>query len=258
MQDSKPKAGDAVILTGYYTGVNPGDIGCIGGGLSSEIGSNLTFNPNSYRDDSCVSCGGGPGTFDLPELHPTGMTVKMPFWRFKDGIRQAHNTEQFTLVVPLWEYRGEVEHPVWGPQDVKVLLGDRILANDNFNLFPRNWEKVEVFRGEYCITNSVGNRPNRDYMGERLVRLYRRRQLLSLQHHHVSPVGCGYHYTVTQGSTTPFTAFRTLYELNKWLKAYGLSPVNEERQGSVTVSTIVPNADYMTWQKLRAAHQPLE
>ncbi|NWC83166.1 hypothetical protein HX798_23165 [Pseudomonas putida] len=257
MQNSKPKAGDAVILTGHYTGVNPGDIGCIGGGLSAVIGSNLTFNPNSYRDDSCVSCGGGPGTFDLPVLHPTGMTVKMPFWRFKDGIREAYNTEQFTLAVPLWEYRGEGDHPVWGPQDVKVLLGDRILAHDTFKLFPRNWEKVEVFRGEFCLTN-IGNRPNRDYMGEQLARLYRRRQLLSLHHHRVASVGCGYPYTVTQGSTTPLTAFRTLYELHKWLKAYGLSPVNEVRQDSVTVSTIVPNADYTTWQKLRAAHQPLE
>lgn len=38
------------------------------------------------------------------------------------------------------------------------MLGDRILAHDNFNLFPRYWEKVEVFRGEYCLTNIVNRR----------------------------------------------------------------------------------------------------
>lgn len=256
MQSLKPKAGDAVISTGHYPGVNPGSIGCIGGALSAEVGSNLTFNPSSFRDGRVVSCSGGPGTFDLPELHPTGKTVQMHYWRFKGGVHQAHTTEHFALEVPLWEYRGNGVHPIWGPQSVELLLADRDLIRDAFNPFPPNWEKVEVYRGEYCIT-CIPNRPDRDYMGERLASLYRRRQLLSMQHHRVFPVGNGYHYTVTLGSA-PFTAFRTLHDLHKWLKAYGLKVINEVHQSDVTVSTIVPNAEYNTWQRLRAEHQPIE
>lgn len=256
MQISKPKAGDAVIVTGHYPGVNPGDIGCIGGAISAEVGSNLTFNPSNYRDEKVVSCSGGPGTFDLPELYPTGKTVQMLYWRFKDGVHQANNSENFTLDVPLWEYRGSGDHPIWGPQSVETLLADRMLAHEIFNPFPLNWEKVEVFRGEFCIT-SIPNRPNRDYMGERLASLYRRRQVLRMQHHRVAPVGCGYHFTVTQGAMS-FNAFRTLYDLHKWLKAYGLKVVDEVVEKYATVSTIVPNADYKTWQRLRAEHQPVE
>lgn len=70
MQTLKPQAGDAVILTGDYPGVNPGSIACIGGALSAECGSNVTFAPNIYRDARIVSCGGGPATFEPPSYTP--------------------------------------------------------------------------------------------------------------------------------------------------------------------------------------------
>ncbi|HGN3115128.1 TPA: hypothetical protein ACKRQV_001212 [Pseudomonas aeruginosa] len=257
MQTLKPQAGDAVILTGDYPGVNPGSIACIGGALSAECGSNVTFAPNIYRDARIVSCGGGPATFELPELHPTTRTVRLPCWRFKDGRAEANNAEYFSVEVPLWEYRGVDVHPVWGEQSVDVLLADRLLLNEPFNRFPANWDRVEVFRGEFCITN-IPNRPNHDYMGKKLSSLYRQRQLLRLVHHHMFSVGCGYRFTVTVGGGTAFTAFRTQEELDRWLKAYGLRVLGSVRRDYITESVIVPNAEFKTWQKLLAEHQPVE
>lgn len=256
MQTLKPKAGDAVILTGDYAGVNPGSIGCIGGALAAELGSGVTFNPTIYRDNCHVSCGGGPGTFDLPELHLTGKTITLMCWRFKDGHPAAGNSESFSCEVPLWEYRGEGIHPIWGAQTVEELLADRKLQCEGFEQFPADWSDTQVFRGEYCITN-IPNRPNHDYMGQKLASSYRQRQLLTLVHHKVYPVGAGYRFTVTVGAGTAFTAFRSQFELDQWLKAYGLKVLERQRREYATESWIVPNADFKSWQPLRTELQPL-
>lgn len=250
MQLSQPKAGDAVILTGDYTGVNPGDIACIGGLIAAPLGNDITFNPRSYNDGAVVSCGGGPGTFTLPELHPTGKTVPMTFWRFKNGIHRAHNDETFIEEVPLWEFRGEGQHPVWGAQSVEQLLSDRKKAFQPCQPFPEEWKEMEVYRGDYNLTG-IPNRPSGDMVGAFLASLYWRRQLLTLIRHHVHPVGCGYWYTVTIGGTS-YQAFRSLTDLQQWLSAYALKVVDDQHGKLADVSKIIPNADVDRWQPLRA------
>jgi len=111
-----------------------------------------------------------------------------------------------------------------------------------------------VYRGDYCITN-IPNRPGRDLPGERLASMYRKRQLFVLIQHR-SAVGCGYYFTVTVNSTS-YTAFKTLQELHHWLNAYGLKVVDERKQEMITISTIVPNAAFKSWQPLQSSITPM-
>lgn len=250
MQNLRPKAGDAVILTGNYVGVNPGEIGCIGGAIAAEQGKDITFHPSIYRDDTHVSCGGGPGSFELPELHPTGLTTELICWRFKDGVPSAGNSTTFRVEVPLWEYRGTGEHPIWGTQAVHSLIADRKMLCDDVERFPASWSDDRVFRGDYCLTD-IPNRPNHDQMGKSVAGFYRRRQVMNLLQHKVFPASGGYWYTVTVGGGSGFTAFRGPAELDQWLRAYNLTVLEKERGDLVDQCWVIPNADFAQWQPLR-------
>jgi hypothetical protein len=106
----QPQAGDAVHLDGTWTwgGLDLGAIGVIEGVIGQRRPElEITFNASTFRDDHIVSCSGGPGSIATPasELHPTGETVELRVWRFKDGHREAHNDEHYTVTVPLWSWR---------------------------------------------------------------------------------------------------------------------------------------------------------
>ena len=38
------------------------------------------------------------------DLEWTGQTVDLTVWKFKHGIRRAHNDEEYTVTVPLWRW----------------------------------------------------------------------------------------------------------------------------------------------------------
>jgi hypothetical protein len=104
-----PQAGDAVRLAGTWkwSGIEHGDIGVINGLLGQpDDAVEITFNASIYRDNRYVSCSGGPATIATPVggLQPTGEVVDLQVWRFKNGIRQAHNQERHTVTVPLWDW----------------------------------------------------------------------------------------------------------------------------------------------------------
>lgn len=105
----RPRAGDAVRLAAEWKQgcIEPGAIGVIGGMVGKDIdGGSITFNASTYRDDHVVRCSGSPATIhtDACELEPTGETVEIKVWRFKNGIRRAHNDESYTMTVPLWDW----------------------------------------------------------------------------------------------------------------------------------------------------------
>lgn len=108
-QPKVPMPGDAVRLTKRYHGADQGEIGIIGGMIGEPKDHyNITFKYSAYRDDQYVSCSGGPGTIATPasKLKPTGLTTKVWFWKFKDGIREANNDEIYYMYVPVWEWDG--------------------------------------------------------------------------------------------------------------------------------------------------------
>lgn len=250
-QNALPRAGDAVILTGDYAGAVPGDIGVIGG--SFRGGNNdLTFNYRAFRTEMYVSCGGGPGLFNVPDLHPTGLTTKVTFWRWKNGMAGAGNGEEFALEVPLWEYKGEGPALYWKPEEVTV---ERLLADKKLSLtterefwFPEEYAWGDVYRGGFCVTR-CGNRPSDDYMGRILKNAYLKRKLLTVLCH-IVPQGVGYMFTV-QLNGGAFTAFRTRLELDEWMQAYALEVVAEENHLGLDTLVVVPNAKVESWQPLR-------
>lgn len=252
IQKNVPRAGDAVILTGDYAGALPGSIGIIGGAFSGENLS-ITFNARAFRAEGYVSCGGGPASFSLPELHPTKHRVTATFWRWKDGIAMANNGEDFQLEVPLWEYKGTEKAHWWTEEECTVdrLLGDRqkLTKVREMMLFPEGYDVGAVFRGDQPLTN-IPNRPDGDYIGRRILDAYYRRQVLHLTCHEEHAVGAGYYFTV-QLDGYGFIAFRTEDELNAWMKAYNLKQEPNPYSFKPTNTVILPNADVDSWQPLR-------
>jgi hypothetical protein len=111
-----PNAGDAVRLMAPAPSMPELAVGKVGildgilGHPSPTGGASIIWNPRTYRDDTCVRVSGGPGTIWTPyaELRPTGETVTVTAWRFKDDYRAAANGVDYTVDVPLWEwYPGE-------------------------------------------------------------------------------------------------------------------------------------------------------
>ncbi len=103
-------AGDAVRLAAPWPGgpeVAVGAVGVLDGTLGTAPDQpSITFRASTFRDDRVVRCSGGPATIatDPAELYPTGETTSVRCWRFRDGIRRAHNAEEFTVVVPVWDW----------------------------------------------------------------------------------------------------------------------------------------------------------
>lgn len=245
-----PRAGDAVILTGDYSGAVPGSIGIIGGAFSGRNLS-VTFDATAFRDDYHVSCSGGPASFDLPELHPTGKTMVMTYWRWKDGIAEAFNGVNFQMEVPLWEYKGSEKSKYWSDEECAVerLLADKVklLHCAEQVMFPEGYDVGHVYRGAQPLTD-IPNRPNRDYIGHKILQAYYRRKVFYLFSHEV-PVGCGYRFTI-QYEGSGFIAFRTEQQLNAWLCAYSLVKAPNPYGFEHTYTAILPNADIDSWQPL--------
>ncbi len=122
---ARPLAGDAVRLAASWPAgpeVAVGAVGVLGGlvGMTPDF-AEITFRASTYRDDAVVTCSGGPATIATPpgELYPTGETATVRCWRFKNGIRRAHNDEEFTVEVPVWDW-----YPGGKPAAVAALLAE--------------------------------------------------------------------------------------------------------------------------------------
>lgn len=103
------QAGDAVRLTKDWKGTPAGQTGIIDGMRYRRLESgNITFNYSAFRDDRVVSCSGGPGTIITytDRLIPTGETMLVWYWRWKNGYAEAHNDERYAMRVNVWEWDG--------------------------------------------------------------------------------------------------------------------------------------------------------
>lgn len=119
----RPRPGDAVRVTsrcpwqwGYRPNrgkdgagafVTDGDIGMIGGLVgATPVAANIIFNFSAFNNGHIVSCSGGPGAIypSLSQLRYTGETVKVRFWKWKDGLPGAGRGEDYEMEVPVWEW----------------------------------------------------------------------------------------------------------------------------------------------------------
>lgn len=133
-----PMPGDAVRLDGVYgCGAERGYIGVLNGHIGEAQDKYfLTFHASAYRqkiDGGSVNASGGPvprvGTEDLI---PTGETINVRFWRFRNGEVRAHNKEDYWLEVPLWswvpqQHRARVDQALytaryWEGQDAPYIV----------------------------------------------------------------------------------------------------------------------------------------
>lgn len=83
-----PLAGDAVRLGAPWGGEPAGAIGVIGGSVGRRLRyAQITFNASTFRDDSVVSCSGGPGTIgtDVAELVATEERLTIGCWEWRYG-----------------------------------------------------------------------------------------------------------------------------------------------------------------------------
>lgn len=101
-----PMPGDAVRIDGYYVCTQRGDIAILGGTLGVAYDEySACFSASAHRDKGFVSCSGGPVPYiGADQLRPTGETIRVRFWRWKNGHVAAHNGEDYYLEVPLWSW----------------------------------------------------------------------------------------------------------------------------------------------------------
>lgn len=147
-----PNAGDAVRLMAPAKGMPElalGKVGILDGILghpSPTGGASIIWNPRTYRDDTCVRVSGGPGTIWTPyaELRPTGETVTVTVWRFKDDYRAAANGVDYTVDVPLWDwYPGEAAEVSETPAPLAEALAALIAGGMQFSDAVRAFAAVQ-------------------------------------------------------------------------------------------------------------------
>lgn len=112
----KPQPGDVVVNPAKAEGEGPwgyGERGVIDGsyhgldfddprGSGSGPTVHVVTHPRAYRDGSIVDVSGGPTYFaPISKLVFDG-TTEQAFWKFKNGIRRAHNGEDYKLTVNQW------------------------------------------------------------------------------------------------------------------------------------------------------------
>jgi len=108
-----PRPGDAVRILVDKVEVRAGDIAVLEGivrDLKPDDLQMICFRFSAYRDPDdkpeYVSASGGPAwKIPVGKLLPTDETVSLRFWRFKNGFQRAGNGVEYTLEVPLWDYR---------------------------------------------------------------------------------------------------------------------------------------------------------
>jgi hypothetical protein len=108
-----PRPGDAIRILADKFEARAGDIAVLDGivrDLKPDDVQMICFRFSAYRDPGdkpeYVSASGGPAWYiTVGELIPTDETISLSFWRFKGSIQRAGNDEEYTLEVPLWNYR---------------------------------------------------------------------------------------------------------------------------------------------------------
>ncbi|RUE97731.1 hypothetical protein IPC1135_11070 [Pseudomonas aeruginosa] len=248
-----PKAGDAVILTGFYAGARPGTYGVIGSSRGGGGGC-ITFNAGAYRDGDFVLSSGGPVFTGSFELVPTGLIHRQRFWRFRNGEVAAGNGEDFYLDVPLWEFKGPSPVSCWSAGELSVcrLIGDK-------ELVPGLKEKVLIegdastgsyMRGDFPIFSFTnGDRYEYDPMGHALLVAYYERKLIQVFEYPL-PHGVGVKLVVKL-QFEDILVFNTEAQLHAWMQAYGLSFYQGEVPYGAECRTIIPNPVLSTWMPLR-------
>jgi hypothetical protein len=105
---TKPGAGHVVRLDGLYDGLPLGSHAVLGGVKGEDEDDYLaTFGASTHISATCFSSSGGPAPFlPVSELEFTGETRQQTFWRWRDGFPHADNSEEVTLEVPVWSWKG--------------------------------------------------------------------------------------------------------------------------------------------------------
>jgi len=144
-----PKGGDAVIIlkpeVWTWGGLNKNSIGIISGNVNHEFqpGQSLqiTFNYSAYKDGYC-KCSGGPGTISTPFecLIFSGYEIEINYWRFKNGLRRAHNSEYYKEFVPLY---------IWNKSENDVLVKEEKISKKEFNEALNSEFKINLINNDY-------------------------------------------------------------------------------------------------------------
>ena len=103
MKADIPQIGHAVRIDGYYYAADPGEIAVVGGFYADDL-PYVTLRPRVYWDDY-ISVSGGP----CPGIRGAVLvgTTQIATWRFRNGMRRAHNSETVIRRVPLWSWTGD-------------------------------------------------------------------------------------------------------------------------------------------------------
>jgi len=249
-----PMAGDIVICT---RGANIGCIGVLEGSLKRNYDTQLVcFNANAYRDENSVSCSGGPAFHILTcNLKYTGIERERSFWKFKNNLARAGNSERYALSVKIWEYQAEEPHDIFQDTDVETVLslfesndvppstldepigsgdGEYYLYRGDYKVFPHPFSRKPM--GQYV----------QDTMAKKIWSAYSRFLIMSVTEHD-EPVGCGYKVTSGDGY-----AFKDNAEFSAFVDAYSL----EVRDGYwPNQKLVVPNQNVSEWRKLHWVKQ---
>lgn len=101
--NTQPNPGDVVVddeqnryvITGSYFGIDFDD------GKGPMV---LAIRGSAYRNGNTVSVSGGPCPFvPIAKLVPAG-TTEQRFWKFKNDVWRAHNGEDYTMTVQMFNW----------------------------------------------------------------------------------------------------------------------------------------------------------
>lgn len=225
---SVPKAGDVVVCTnGSEIGKFAVLEGCLNRVYEKQM---ICYSASAFRDEEHVSCSGGPAYYvETSKLINTGRTIKRQFWKWKDGISGADNSDYYDLEVPVWEYISDKAHAIFEQVTVAEIYHRKdIKFAEELSSYPipdqgEHEQRYSLYRGDYQLTNQeypekFGIKTYYDQCAKSILASYISFSNIYITTHD-KPVGCGYLYTVTGAMQT---AFRDKAELEQFLKAYDL------------------------------------
>jgi hypothetical protein len=253
-QNLQPKAGDIVICT---RGSEIGRTAISEGSLKRAIGDKvmITFNASTFRDESVVSCSGGPAYYiTVDKLLPTERTDKVNCWKWSDGTARVDNSDYYHMDVQVWEYRSDTDHGTYKAITVDEFyarrmarIPDEVIEFDSVTHIEPG-EVYSPFRNTYEFTNQRINHsspltPKIDQCGRSILGSYNSFSSIYLSKR-TSPNPNGYLYTVSGALQT---AFKTDAELKAFLYAYNLTV--KPRDGWAP-DLIITDGDNTKWQPI--------
>lgn len=189
-QNHIPRAGDTVRLAlpwKWASELPVNSIGIINGMVNEDMTyktGSLTFRASAFRNDSVVSCSGGPATIGgvaTENLRWTGETIERTFWRWKDNFPGAGRGYNYTLTVPVWEWNGEQEasYSMQSPDLLRLVrIAHEIFKSqadpEHFAHNAINWERIAAdFGREWRLCEQIISNARQSFASDLAYARYR-------------------------------------------------------------------------------------